>query len=120
VAATDFKNFQELGADPSARCAAALEAIGEKGYDALRAAHVADHRALFRRVRLDLGRTDRAVWPTDRRQAQITADAKLLPASAEEARSSSPPPDAGLRSDPALAALHFQYGRYMLIASSRP
>ncbi|HEX8201929.1 MAG TPA: glycoside hydrolase N-terminal domain-containing protein, partial [Isosphaeraceae bacterium] len=120
VAATDFRNFQELGADPATRCASDLERIGPKGDDDLLAAHVADHRGLFRRVRLDLGRTERADWPTDRRLKQINADAKLTVAAAPVAGGSSPLPIAGLRADPALAALYFQFGRYLLIASSRP
>jgi alpha-L-fucosidase 2 len=69
-------------------------------YDEIRASHVADHQKLFRRVSLDLGRTPKADLPTNERQSQLKA---------------SP-----LENDPALAALHFQYGRYLLIASSRP
>src|SRR5262249_36469209 len=65
--------------------------------DALRAAHVADHRRLFRRVALDLGTTAAADLPTDER----------LKAAARQ-------------DDPQLAALYFQFGRYLLIASSRP
>ena len=63
----------------------------------LRAAHVADHQRLFRRVTLDLG-PDVGALPTDERLARVT----------------------GGSGDPALAALYFHYGRYLLIASSRP
>jgi alpha-L-fucosidase 2 len=69
-----------------------------KPYATLRAEHVADHQRLFRRVRLDLGRNEAAELPTDQRLARLQAGAD----------------------DPALAALYFQYGRYLLIASSRP
>jgi alpha-L-fucosidase 2 len=100
VAATSFKNFQDISADPAARCAADLARIGARPYDTLRADHLADHRSLFRRVTLDLGRTDPANLPTDERLRQVKT--------------------AGLEADPALAALEFQYGRYLLIASSRP
>ncbi|MGE2752989.1 glycosyl hydrolase family 95 catalytic domain-containing protein, partial [Escherichia coli] len=55
------------------------------------------HRALFRRVTLDLGRTAAADKPTDERVRANRAD-----------------------DDPALATLYFDYGRYLLIASSRP
>jgi alpha-L-fucosidase 2 len=120
AAATSFKNFQDIGADPEARCAETLAKVAEKGYESLRADHVADHQRLFRRVRLDLGRTERADWPTDRRVQQITADAKRLAAGTAKDASGTSPPSAGLPGDPALAALYFQYGRYMLIASSRP
>ena len=59
--------------------------------------HVADHSRLFRRVSLRLGETGASARPTDER----------LRAFREEA-------------EPELAALYFQYGRYLLIARSRP
>ena len=73
-----------------------LAAATRRGYTALRAAHIADHAALFGRVALDLGVTDAAARPTDERIA-------------------------GWRrgDDPDLVALLFDYGRYLLIASSR-
>ena len=97
VAATSFRNFRDVSADPAERCAAYLKAATPKSYAALRAAHVRDHRRLFRRVVLDLGTTQAATQPTDQR---IKAFAKAA--------------------DPQLAALYFQFGRYLLIASSRP
>jgi alpha-L-fucosidase 2 len=100
VAATSFKNFQDISADPARRCREYLAELSRRNYDTLRAAHIADHQKLFRRVNLDLGHTIQADLPTDERQRQLKA---------------SP-----LENDPALAALHFQYGRYLLIASSRP
>jgi alpha-L-fucosidase 2 len=58
---------------------------------------VADYQRLFRRVSLDLGTTDAAAPPTDERIRNFpTSD------------------------DPALAALYFQFGRYLLISCSRP
>ena len=65
-----------------------------KGVDALRAAHIRDYRQLFDRVTLELGPSQSA--PTDER-VRAFADGD----------------------DPGLAALYFQYGRYLLIASSR-
>ncbi len=100
VAATSFQNYEDISADPAARAQAALKALDGQSYDKLRAAHLADHRALFSRVALDLGTSDRASLPTDQRIAAVKRT--------------------GLAADPALAALHFQYGRYLLIASSRP
>ena len=100
AAATSFKNFQDISADPAKRCEDDLAKLSKRSYDDLLAAHIADHQKLFRRVSLDLGRTDEAKLPTDERQRQL----KTSP----------------LENDPALAALHFQYGRYLLIASSRP
>ena len=59
--------------------------------------HVADHQRLFGRVRLDLGTTPAAAGPTDERVRAFATG-----------------------SDPQLLAQLFQYGRYLLIASSRP
>jgi alpha-L-fucosidase 2 len=74
-----------------------------KSYEELRAAHVADHQALFRRVELvlepaRLGRRDLDSIPTGDRMGELKEGA----------------------SDPGLAVLHLQLGRYLLIASSRP
>jgi len=91
AAATSFK-----GRDPEAACAGALRV--SRPYADLLARHLADHRALFRRVRLDLGSNDRNDVPTDERLAAVRAGAV----------------------DPGLVAAYFQYGRYLLIASSRP
>ncbi|MBI5382855.1 MAG: glycoside hydrolase N-terminal domain-containing protein [Opitutae bacterium] len=93
--ATDFVNYRELGADPAARAETALRAAAGKSYAELHRAHVADHQRLFRRVTLDLGAAP--ALPTDERLAAPDKTA-----------------------DPALIALSFQFGRYLLIASSRP
>jgi alpha-L-fucosidase 2 len=100
VTATSFRNFQDISADPAARCEQDLARVAARPFESLRADHLADHRRLFRRVSLDLGRTATAELPTDLRLARLKTN--------------------GLEADPALAALHFQYGRYLLIASSRP
>jgi len=97
VAATNYKSFRDVSADPKARCERALRAVAGKGYDEIRKAHVADHRRLFRRVALDLGVTDAMNRPTDER-IKTFSDGR----------------------DPQLAALYFQFGRYLMIASSRP
>ncbi len=100
VAATSFNSWQDISADPSARCAAALAALAGRDYAAVRAAHVADHQRLFRAAALDLGRTPAADLPTYERVRRVRRE--------------------GATADPALFALHFAYGRYLLIASSRP
>ncbi len=60
--------------------------------------HVADHRALFRRVDVSIGPSTTSVLPTSRRLAFQAGDME----------------------DPSFAALALQYTRYLLIASSRP
>jgi alpha-L-fucosidase 2 len=93
VAATDYK-----GDDPHTTCSQQMtDAVG-KGYSELRGAHVAEHRRLFRRVELDLGRNESVNLPTDKRLDAVKTGAK----------------------DPALIALYFQFGRYLLISCSRP
>jgi alpha-L-fucosidase 2 len=95
--ATNFKNYRDVSADPKARNDATLAALRNKSYETLRAEHIRDHQALFRRVSLDLGTTAAAKLPTDQRIAAFAAG-----------------------NDPALVALLFQYGRYLMIGSSRP
>ncbi|QEH38733.1 hypothetical protein OJF2_73390 [Aquisphaera giovannonii] len=100
--ATSFRGYDRSpgrdGADPAPIARSRLEAAAAKGCDALLARHVEDHQSLFRRVALDLGAppAGAASLPTDERVKEYGAD------------------------DPGLVRLHFQYGRYLLIASSRP
>ena len=86
-------------ADPADAASKALAAAAAKSFAALRDAHVRDYQRLFNRVTLTLGAggaRDRV--PTDRRLADL----------------------AGGAADPDLVALYFQFGRYLLISSSRP
>jgi alpha-L-fucosidase 2 len=95
--ATNYVNFRDISADPVARSAADMEQAANKTGDELHAAHLTDHQELFQRVTLELGNESENRLPTD--------DRVLL--SKEQ-------------NDPQLAALLFHYGRYLLIASSRP
>ncbi len=97
AAATSFKNYHDISADPADRCERTMSAAAAKGFVTLRTAHLADYRKLFQRVQLDLGATEACHLPTDVRIRQAAKSA-----------------------DPQLAALYFQFGRYLLIASSRP
>ncbi len=97
AAATSFKNFRDVSGNPATACRRTIIAAARKSYNNLRRAHIADHRRLFRRVEFDLGTTEAIKQPTDQR---IENFAK--------------------QDDPQLVALYFQFGRYLLIASSRP
>ena len=66
-------------------------------YDTLKDRSVAEHSSMFGRVSLTLGDPSRALVPTDKRIQDVRDGF----------------------SDPALSALHFQYGRYLLMCSSR-
>ncbi len=101
TAATGFNGFDQLPGlsdiDPVAIARQQAAVAGARPYAVVRSDAVADHQRLFRRVGLDLGRTPAADLPTiDRIRAYKEGD------------------------DPALVALLFQYGRYLLITSSRP
>ena len=101
VAATDY-NFDEpykpLKNDLGLVCAKQLSAVGKRSFERIKADHIAEHRRLFRRVSLDIGSTPAADKPTDERLRAFREGAD----------------------DPALAALYFQFGRYLLISCSRP
>jgi alpha-L-fucosidase 2 len=77
-------------------CKDAMGKAARRPYAELKVRAVEDHRRLFGRVDLDLGKTPNE--PTDARLEEVVKGG----------------------SDPALEALYFQYGRYLLIASSRP
>ena len=97
--ATAFNGFDKDpardGRDPGPIVVRQLTAARATAWPPLRDAHVADHRALFDRLTLELPAAPAEDLPTDRRIA---------------ARGGS---------DPGLVELLFQYGRYLLIASSR-
>ncbi|HUU09693.1 MAG TPA: glycoside hydrolase N-terminal domain-containing protein [Phycisphaerae bacterium] len=96
VAATSYVNAKDVSGDPEARAKAYLAKVADKPFDRLRADHVAAHRELFRRVDLDVG-TGAGDRETHLRLRTF-----------------------GQGDDPQLAELFFQFGRYLLIACSRP
>ncbi len=99
-AATSFERFDQSparqGRDENEAARAPLEALLSRSFDELRDAHVADHARLFGRVRLELGSEAPAKATDERLRSYVHG------------------------SDPSLVALVFHYGRYLLIASSRP
>jgi alpha-L-fucosidase 2 len=99
MAYTDY-NFQNPGQprDAYAPGADLLTLLAPTQYEKLKTSHIAAHQRLFNRVRLDLGRTDAADAATDVRLDALKKGGD----------------------DPALIALYFQYGRYLLMSSSRP
>ncbi len=90
------------GEAPLARVSKQVSAAAARPFDSLRAEHEQDHRALFDRVAIDLG-----VSPPERRA--LTTDARVKAYTQDK--------NAG--GDPELEALYTQFGRYLLIASSR-
>jgi alpha-L-fucosidase 2 len=99
AAATNFVNYHDVSGDPAARVARVLAQASARGYAELRQAHEAEHRQWFRRVALRLGSS--------------LPEADSLPTDLRIKRFATSP-------DPGLLALYYQFGRYLLIASSRP
>lgn len=101
TAATGYRGFDRRPDTPLAEVQAdalrQLDKAAQKTYRMLRQAHEVDYRSLFNRVSLDLGSSPASALPTDERLKQF----ERTP-------------------DPSLLALYFQYGRYLLISSSRP
>jgi alpha-L-fucosidase 2 len=95
--ATSYRSFKDVSGDPEAITANRITAASHKSFDALIRDHIADYQSLFKRVSLDLGVTEAAGLPTEVRLNRFAAG-----------------------NDPQLASLYFQFGRYLLISSSRP
>ena len=87
-----------FGGDPGSLCLDALQKAERKSFRAILDDHVEEYRGWFDRVKIDLGPSPTRQMPTDRRLREVT----------------------GNNGDPGLAALYFNYGRYLLISSSRP
>ena len=94
---TSFVNYKDITADADKEASEILEAASAVKYDAMRKSHVAEYRKYFDRVTLDLGTTPAAAATTDVRINDFAAG-----------------------DDPQLVELYFQFGRYLLICSSRP
>ncbi|MEU7859324.1 glycoside hydrolase N-terminal domain-containing protein [Nonomuraea sp. NPDC049141] len=94
---SSYVNYKDVSGDYQGIARRHLDAAAGRTYDDLRGRHVADYQRLFGRTTLDLGRTAAADQPTDVRIAQHANS-----------------------NDPQFSALLFQYGRYLLISSSRP
>ncbi|MEU0079702.1 glycoside hydrolase N-terminal domain-containing protein [Micromonospora tulbaghiae] len=94
---SSYVNYRTVNGDYQGIARNRLNAARSVAVDQLRTRHRADYQALFDRVTIDLGRTAAADQPTDVRIAQHAST-----------------------NDPQFAALLFQFGRYLLISSSRP
>ena len=99
-AATDNAGdpFSPLTQNLSTVCATKLKKAAKKSLKKLKEDHIADYQNYFNRVALDLGGIRVGERPTNERLEAVANGAD----------------------DPGLMALYFQYGRYLLISSSRP
>lgn len=93
TASTDYS-----GKDPVTESGTNMEAVSKQPFNEILSDHITDYQALFRRVDIDLGTSEGRFYPTD---ARIT----------------------GMQNgyiDTDLLELYYQFGRYLLISSSRP
>jgi len=94
AAATDY-----WGKDPSSLCGKLIDSASLRSYEELKSRHLSEYKEYFERVDIDLGHVPTLEsLPTDKRLDRIKNGGE----------------------DPHLIALYFQYGRYLLISSSRP
>lgn len=94
---TNFKNYNDISGDADKIAGDYLKSALSKNYDKILSDHINDYQKYFRRVSIDLGVTDAIKNPTDIRLDQFAKG-----------------------NDPQLVSLYFQFGRYLLISSSRP
>nr|WP_294895271.1 glycoside hydrolase N-terminal domain-containing protein [uncultured Pedobacter sp.] len=97
VGATNFKNYQDVSANPMEITKAQLEKLKSKSFTSLEKAHIKDYQSYYNRFAVNFGGEDQSEIPTDQRILNYTH-----------------------QKDPALLALYIQYARYLLISSSRP
>jgi alpha-L-fucosidase 2 len=107
TAGTNYKNYKDVTADAVAPCVNALQSIARKTYAQIKAAHIKEYQKYFNTYSIKLYNRPGAkaslseeleeVLPTDERLKKFASS-----------------------NDPAFVALYQQYGRYLLISSSRP
>ncbi|MEG3658472.1 glycoside hydrolase family 95 protein [Arenibacter palladensis] len=97
VAATNFVNYKDVSADQQARVAEMLTKLDQNTYSKIKEDALTDYKGFFDRVSLTLPTTPSSLLPTDER----LTNAQINP-------------------DPQLASLCYNFGRYLLISSSRP
>lgn len=97
AAATNFVNYRDVSADQHRRVNDYFKGIEGKTFSQIREPAIADHQQYFKRVKLKLPVNANSFLPTPERVKKIQTEP-----------------------DPAMAALSYQFGRYLMIGSSRP
>lgn len=104
AAATNYKSPNDISANPYAACVSALQKVKSQSYAQLRAAHVKEYQKYFNTFSINFYDVKNAAnnqagsgLPTDKRLEQFASS-----------------------NDPFFVSLYLQYGRYLLISSSRP
>jgi alpha-L-fucosidase 2 len=97
TAGTNYKNYKDVSADPSLPCINALKSIKNKTYQQIKTAHIKEYQQYFTTFSINLDKSENETLPTDQRLEKFATS-----------------------NDPSFVALYLQYGRYLLISSSRP
>ncbi|MBP7473847.1 MAG: glycoside hydrolase family 95 protein [Pyrinomonadaceae bacterium] len=97
AAATNFVDYRDVSGDQHTRVEGYLRSVTGKRFETVKAAALSDYKALYDRASLSLPVTENSSLPTNERKDR----AQTSP-------------------DPSLAALAYNFGRYLLISSSRP
>ncbi len=94
--ATSYVNYNDISGDPGKKASKYISNLGNKSYEDIVSRHLEDYTNLYQRVQIELG---------DKNENELPTDSRILTFHETE--------------DPGLSALFFQYGRYLLISSSR-
>ncbi|MGZ3939218.1 MAG: glycosyl hydrolase family 95 catalytic domain-containing protein [Flavisolibacter sp.] len=97
TAATNYKNYKDVTGNPVSICKNAIANTNVKSYDQIKSASIKEYQKYSNTLSVDFGNSENEKLPTDERIDKFASS-----------------------SDPSLLALYMQYGRYLLIASSRP
>jgi len=98
AAATNYINYKDVSGNPEQKTEETLVKAEPKKYEQIRTSHIADYQKLFNRFDVQFTENERVKLPTNERIVAFSKEAN----------------------DPQLLALYIQYGRYLLISSSRP
>lgn len=109
TAGTSYKNYEQVNANPALPCIEALNGIGRKTYQQIKADHIKEYQQYFNTFSIQFD---------SKNHSQVSppgADWKAVGLPTDERLSQFASSD-----DPSFVALYLQYGRYLLISASRP
>ncbi|OWW24588.1 hypothetical protein B4Q04_14820 [Zobellia sp. OII3] len=95
-AATNFKNYKDVSGNPDFKCKTLLDLVHLKSFEQIREQHITNHQRLFERLDFDMPTNLNSGLPTNERLQKFQEE-----------------------TDPSLVALYYQFGRYLLMSSSR-
>ena len=112
TASTNYKNYKDVTADPALACILALKSVAAKTYQQIKSAHIKEYQKYFNTYSINLSSSAPADSKTPS-PLERGLGMRSLPTNERLEKFAS-------SNDPSFVALYQQYGRYLLIASSRP